>query len=201
MDRIALRAVRRSVAGSSASASASSCSFTLACSRSPASLACCTAARAWKNWSWAALNRPHRASSSVRPARPASFQDRISSRNALAVGPQSVEDASSSAWAQSFSLRVLAASRSPSRPAKYALRFLVNALRAAENRFHSAVSTARSACGAAFHSSSSWRIRSPLIFQCVASATIRSASATIRSLTSLASALACSRAALAFSRR
>ena len=77
----------------------------------------------------------------------------------------------------------------------------MNALRAAENRFHNAVSTARSACGAAFHSSSSCRIRSPLIFQCVASVTIRSASATIRSLISLASALACSRAARASSRR
>ena len=54
----------------------------------------------------------------ARAARPASFQDRIRSRNALAVAPQSVEDASSSAWPQSFSLRALAVSRSPSSPAK-----------------------------------------------------------------------------------
>ena len=66
------------------------------------------------------------------------------------------------------------------------MRRLENALRAADSRFHSAASVARSACGAAFHSSTSWRSRSPPLFQCVASAAIRSASATIRSLISLA---------------
>ena len=78
---------------------------------------------------------------------------------------------------------------------------MANALRAADSRFHSAVSTARSARGAAFHSSSSWRIRSPLIFQWVASAAICSASATMRSLNVLASTRACSRAARTSSRR
>ena len=117
------------------------------------------------------------------------------------VGPQSVDPDSASASATSFSLRALTSSRSASRVAKYALRRLVNALRAADSRFHSAASTARSACGAAFHSSSSSRIRSPLLFQWVASAAICSASATIRSLISLACTRACSRAALASSRR
>ena len=78
---------------------------------------------------------------------------------------------------------------------------MVNALRAADSRFHNVPSTARSACGAAFHSSSSSAIRSPLAFQCVASTAICSASATIRSFTSRASARACSLAALTSSRR
>ena len=77
----------------------------------------------------------------------------------------------------------------------------MNALRAADSRFHSTVSVARSARGAAFHSSRSWRIRSPLIFQWVASAAIRSASSTILVLRSCASLRACSRAALFSSRR
>ena len=77
----------------------------------------------------------------------------------------------------------------------------MNEFRAADSRFHSTASTVRSACGAAFHSSSSSAIRSPLCFQCVASAEMRSASSTIRSLTPRASLLACSRAALTSSRR
>ena len=77
----------------------------------------------------------------------------------------------------------------------------MKALRAADSRFHSVASAARSVCGAAFHSSSSSRIRSPLLFQWVASAAICSASATIRSLASLACTRACSRTALASSRR
>ena len=67
------------------------------------------------------------------------------------------------------------------------MRRLVNPLRAADSRFHSTASTDRSACGAAFHSSRSSAIRSPLAFQCVASAAMCSASSTIRSLTSRAS--------------
>ena len=77
---------------------------------------------------------------------------------------------------------------------------MVKEFRAADSRFHSAASTARSACGAAFHSSSSSRIRSPLLFQCVASAAMCSASSTIRSLMSRAPRRACSRAALTSSR-
>ena len=157
-----------------------------ACSRSAASLAENTSARAVKNLSWAARNRFHSSASESRSARPAAFHCRISSRNALAVGPQSVEPDIASASSHSFSLRALTSSRSASRLAKYALRRLVNALRAADSRFHSTASAARSACGAAFHSSSSSRIRSPLLFQWVASAAICSASATIRSLISLA---------------
>ena len=114
---------------------------------------------------------------------------------------QSVESASDSACSTSFSLCALTASRSDSSEAKYALRRLVNEFRAADSRFHSAASIVRSACGAAFHSSSSSAIRSPLCFQCVASAEIRSASSTIRSLTPRASLRACSRAALTSSRR
>ncbi len=81
------------------------------------------------------------------------------------------------------------------------MRRLVNPLRAADSRFHSTASIDRSACGAAFHSSRSSAIRSPLAFQCVASAAMCSASSTIRSLTPRASERACSRAALTSSRR
>ena len=181
--------------GTSLPASSSSWDLTAACSRSAASLAEYTSDRAWKKVSCAVLNLFQSASSSARAARPASFQERISSRKAAAVAAQSVEDASASASVTSSSLRARAVSRSPSSSAKYALRRLLKALRAADSRFHRAASTARSARGAAFHSSSSWRSRSPLIFQWVASAASRSASATIRSLMSLASARAWSRAA------
>jgi hypothetical protein len=58
---------------------------------------------------------------------------------------------------------------------KYALRRFVKALRAADRRFHRAVSVGRSTRSAAFHSSTSWRRRSPPFFQCVSSAAIRSA--------------------------
>jgi hypothetical protein len=172
-----------------------------ACSRSAASLAENTSARAVKNLSWAARNRFHSSVSASRSARPAAFHLFIISRNALVVGPQSVDPDKASASAHSCSLRALTSSRSASSVAKKALRRLVNALRAADNRFHSTASAARSACGAAFHSSSSSRIRSPLLFQCVASAAICSASATMRSLISLACTRACSRAALTSSRR
>jgi len=172
-----------------------------ACSRSAASLAEYTSARAVKNLSWAARNRFHSSASESRSARPAAFHCCISSRNALVVGPQSVDPDSASASAHSFSLRTRTSSRSASRVAKYALRRLVNALRAADSRFHSTASAARSAWGAVFHSSSSSRIRSPLLFQCVASAAICSASSTIRSLICRACTRACSRAALASSRR
>ncbi len=201
MPRSADRAVRVSVTGSSAWAASSSCCLASACSRSAASLAENTSARAVKNLSWAARNRFHSSVSDSRSARPAAFHLRISSRNALVVGPQSVEEDRASASAHRASLRTLTSSRSASRVAKNALRRLVNALRAADSRFHSTASAARSACGAAFHSSSSSRIRSPLLFQWVASAAICSASATIRSLICLACTRACSRAALASSRR
>ena len=64
---------------------------------------------------------------------------------------------------------------------------MLKALRAADSRFHSAASTARSARGAAFHSSSNCRSRSLLFFQCVASAAMVSASMTMASLMLLAS--------------
>ncbi len=201
MPRSADRAARKSVTGSRAAACSSSCSLASACSRNAASLAENTSARAVKNLSCAVRNRFHSSASASRSARPAAFHLRISSRNALVVGPQSVEPDSSSASAHSASLRALTSSRSASSVAKYALRRLVKAFLAADSRFHSTASAARSACGAAFHSSSSSRIRSPLLFQCVASAAICSASATIRSLTCLACTRACSRAALASSRR
>ena len=66
------------------------------------------------------------------------------------MAAQSVEEASASASVHSSSLRVRAVSRSPSSSAKYALRRLLKALRAADSRFHRAASTARSARGAAF---------------------------------------------------
>ena len=81
------------------------------------------------------------------------------------------------------------------------MRRLANMVRADDMRFHRAASAVRSPCGAAFHSSSSSFSRSPLDFQCVASAAICSASVTIRSLTSIASTLARSLAALCSSRR
>ena len=84
----------------------------------------------------------------------------------------------------SSSLRALMPSRSSSRVAKYALRRLAKAFLAADSRFQSTASAARSPRGAAFHSSSSCRIRSPLAFQWVASTASRSASATMRSLIS-----------------
>ncbi len=201
MPRSADRADRMSDTGSSPWAWSSSCCLASACSRSAASLAENTSARAVKNLSCAARKRFQSSASASRSARPAPFHLRISSRNALVVGPHSVEDDSASASAHRFSLRARTSSRSASSVAKYALRRLVNALRAADSRFHSTASAARSACGAAFHSSSSSRIRSPLLFQCVASAAICSASATIRSLICLACTRACSRAALASSRR
>ena len=80
MPRSADRADRASVTGISFSASASSCSLTTAFCCSSASLAASTSARAAKNVSWAALNRPHSSSSVARSARPACFQERISSR-------------------------------------------------------------------------------------------------------------------------
>ena len=103
-----------------------------------------------KNLSCAARNRFHRSASASRSARPAAFHLFISSRYSLVVGPQSVDPDSASASVTSFSLRALTSSRSDSRLAKKALRRLVNALRAADSRFHSAASAARSACGAAF---------------------------------------------------
>ena len=118
MERSEARAARTLVTGTSWPASSSSADFTAACSRSSFSLAENTLDRAAKNWSWAALNRPHSSSSSLRPARPAAFQDRIRSRYAAAVGPQSVDAASASASTTSFSLRDLASSRSSSSPAK-----------------------------------------------------------------------------------
>jgi hypothetical protein len=201
MPRSADRAERMSETGSNPWATSSSCCLASACSRSSASLAENTSERALKNLSWAARKRFHSSASASLSARPASFHRRISSRYALVVEPHSVDPDRASASATSFSLRALTSSRSASRVAKYALRRLVKALRAADSRFHSAASAARSACGAVFHSSSSSRIRSPLLFQWVASAAICSASATIRSLISFACARACSRAALASSRR
>ena len=80
MPRSADLAARQSVIGSSPCASASSCSFTDACARSSVSLAANTSERAAKNLSCASLNRFHSSASSSRPARPASFHWRISSR-------------------------------------------------------------------------------------------------------------------------
>jgi hypothetical protein len=107
-----------SVTGSSAWAWSSSCCLAWACSRSAASLAENTSDRAAKNLSWAPRNRFHSSASASLSARPAAFHWRISSRNALVVGPHSVEDASASASLTSFSLRALTPSRSASSVAK-----------------------------------------------------------------------------------
>ena len=118
MPRRAARAARTSVTGTSFPASSSNSVLTSACSRSAASFAEYTSALARKKVSCAVLNRVHSSSSSARDARPAAFQDRISSRKAAAVADQSVESARASASAQSFSLRVRASSRSSVNSAK-----------------------------------------------------------------------------------
>ena len=92
MVRSAARAASRSEV-SSLSASASSASLASALARNSASRSAVAALRAEKNVSWADLNRCHSASSTSLAARPAAFHSVSRSRNAAAVGPQSVESA------------------------------------------------------------------------------------------------------------
>ena len=199
MSRKVRLAASRSVTGTSASASVSSCSFTCALAANSWSCSAAAASRAPKKASWAPRKRFQSASSTSRGAGPAAFHWRIRSRYRPAVGPHSVEVASSSASAASRSLTTRAASRFSCCSAKCALRRRVYAVRAVENRRQSASSDDRSMRGNAFHSSSSSRIRLAPLRQSEPSASC-SASVTIRSLLARDSADRCARSALRASR-
>ena len=146
-----------------------------------------------KNFSCAARNRVHSASSTSRGARPAAFHSFIRARYALAVSPQSVASESASALAISASLASLAAPRCLSSSAKCEPRWRVKVSRALANRFHSASSVFRSIPRMARHSSTIALSRSPVAFHCVDSAS-SSASTHSASLALMAAARAAVRA-------
>ena len=160
-----------------------------------------TALRAAKKVSWAALNRCHSASSTSLAARPAAFHSVSRSRNAAAVGPQSVESDSSSARSHSASLACRAPARSRSSSAKCEPRRRLKASRAAEYRFHSASSVLRSSPLIVRHSSRISRSRSPAAFHCVELVASSSASAASASLRAVWAARCSSRLALSAARR
>ena len=117
----------------------------------------------------------------------------MSRLNAPAVAAQSVLVASVSASATSRSLAPLASACCASSPAKWLRRALSKPLRAALNRCQSADSVSRSrrvaARWCAFHSSSSSRMRAPLVFHWILFSgwpAIDSASATIASRSAVA---------------
>ena len=134
-------AASRSLTGRICLASASSCSLTVRLPAYSWSIRSFAAVRAEKNTSWAARNRAHKASSSLRDARGASFHRSMSSRYFPAVSPHSVDEDSASASLIRPSLTRLALALVSSREEKKALRCRSNVVRALRKRFHRASSS------------------------------------------------------------